>query len=48
MQNKTIRIFSANGQRAQVNVPASQAPRSIVGALSCCCKDSGSAGTAEK
>lgn len=37
---KAVRVFSANNTKLLVPVTAAQAPRSIVGALECCCKDS--------
>lgn len=36
---KTVRVFGANNVKVPVAVPAVAAPRSIVGAVSCCCKD---------
>lgn len=37
---KPVRVFASNGVNLRVAVPVTTAPRSIVGALSCCCKDS--------
>ncbi len=39
-QNKQVRVFGSNAQRQAVSVPVVKAPRSIVGAIECCCKDS--------
>jgi hypothetical protein len=36
---KTVRVFGANNTKVRIPVPAVAAPRSIVGAVSCCCKD---------
>jgi hypothetical protein len=36
---KTVRVFGANNAKVRIPVPAVAAPRGIVGAVSCCCKD---------
>jgi hypothetical protein len=36
---KAVRIFSSAATKVTVPVKPVQAPRSIVGALECCCKD---------
>lgn len=36
---KAVRIFSSTATKVTVPVKQVQAPRSIVGAIECCCKD---------
>lgn len=38
-QVKVLRVFSSKGNKVRVAVPATVAPKSMVGAFKCCCSN---------